>query len=316
MTTLVFEGLEAHNPLGFLAALGLLRVLDDAAATAGLAPPRLGFVQQGAWVASVVSTYSVATIVEIVLRDAAAQADNRALQLSYNAEGELVPPGTPGGIRDLKPAPAGARKLLEESATADRRSAGLASAWFSELVTDNNGKTKPTAFHFTAGQQAFLDMVEELRRGLTAAHISEALQGPWLNTSSLPSLAWDASVTRLYALRAGNPSKERRGSVPGANWLAVQGLTFFPVVVRHTRLVTTTVSGSWKDSTFVWPVWAATTDASTVASLLRVGMTAWTAEERAALGIATVFSSRILRSDQGGYGSFAPAAVVPPAPSD
>ncbi len=96
---------------------------------------------------------------------------------------------------------------------------------------DNNGNTKPTAFHFTAGQQTFLDMVDELRTGITAAHLREALDGPWLNRSQLPSLTWDSSVARLYALRAGNPSKEKRGSVPGANWLAVIGLSYFPVVV-------------------------------------------------------------------------------------
>jgi hypothetical protein len=34
------------------------------------------------------------------------------------------------------------------------------------------------------------------------------------------------------------------------------------------------------------------------------------AEERAARGIGAVFSCGIKRSDQGGYGSFEPAAVV------
>jgi hypothetical protein len=313
MTALVLGGLEAHNPLGFLAALGLLRVLDRDASARGLAAPCLGFVDQGTYVARLVTSYSLEAIIDIVLRDAAAQADNRALQLTYDADGELLPPGAKGGTRDLKPSLGGARALLEQAATADRQSAALAAAWFSELIPDNNNNTKPTAFHFTAGQQAFLGMVEELRRGITADHLREALQGPWLNTSPLPSLSWDASVARLYALRAGNPAKERRGSVPGANWLAVLGLAFFPVVARGTRLVTTCVTGGWKDSIFRWPVWSPVAEASTIASLLKLDATSWTAEARAALGISTVFGCRILRSDQGGYGSFAPAAVLPPA---
>ena len=311
MTCLILTGLEAHNPLGFMAALGLVRVLDHRAAMDGQEAPRLGFVEQGAFIASLSTPHTVEQIVEIVLRDATAQGDNRALQLAYDETGSMVPPGSKGAIRDLKPSPAAAGVFLDSAATADRRTEALAAAWFSELVQDNNENTKPTAFHFTAGQQAFLGMVEDLRTGLTAEHLREALVGPWSNASSLPSLSWDASVTRLYALRAGNPSKERRGSVPGANWLAVLGLEFFPVVARRARLITTGVSGGWKDGRFTWPVWSAAAEASAIASLLRLDQESWTYEQRAALGIATVFSCRILRSDQGGYGTFSPAAVVP-----
>lgn len=313
MTALVLPGLEAQNPLGFLAALGLLRVLEDEAARVDRERPRLGFVDQGGFVARLLTSHTMAEIVAIVLEDAAAQADNRALQFAYNEEGALVAPGPKGAIRDLKPRPSGARELLEFAATKDSRSAAQAAAWFSELVKDNNGNTKPTAFHFTAGQQAFLEMVEALRVGLGAEHLREALDGPWLNTSPLPSLSWDASVARMYALRAGNPAKERRGSVPGANWLAVVGLTFFPVVVHGRRLVTTGMRGGWKDSSFAWPVWSPPAEVTTIASLLRLDATAWTQRERAAYGVETVLRCRILRSDQGGYGSFAPAAVVPPA---
>jgi len=313
MTTIAFAGLEANNPLGFLAALGLLRVLDDGAAAAGARRPRLGFVDDGSFVAAVDTAHTRDEIIELVLRDAAAQADNRALQLAYDPAGAAATPGSKAAIRDLKPPPAVARDLLDHAAAAAPRTASLAAAWFSELVVDNNGNTKPTAFHFTAGQQAFLEMVEQLRTGITAAHLREALDGPWLNTAQLPSLSWDASVTRLYALRAGNPSKEKRGSVPGANWLAVLGLSYFPVVARGSRLVTTGVTGGWKDGAFTWPVWSAAAEATTVASLLRLDPTAWTQPQRRAYGVETVFRSRIQRSDQGGYGSFAPAAVVPPA---
>lgn len=313
MTALVLSGLDAHNPLGFLAALGLLRVLDDEAARTARERPRLGFVDQGEFVARLLTSHTMAEVAAIVLEDAAAQGDNRALQFAYDEQGALVAPGTKGAIRDLKPRPSGACQLLDLAAAADPRTAAQAAAWFSELVQDNNGNTKPTAFHFTAGQQAFLQMVEDLRVGLTADHVQESLAGPWRNTSPLPSLSWDASVTRMYALRAGNPAKERRGSVPAANWLAVVGLTFFPVAVHGRRLVTTGVRGGWKDSTFTWPVWSPPAEVTTIASLLRLDAAACTQRERAAYGIEAVLRSRILRSDQGGYGSFAPAAVVPPA---
>jgi hypothetical protein len=160
--------------------------------------------------------------------------------------GNRVPANQAGANRDLKPPPAVAHDVLDEAAVADRSTADLAAACFSELVQDNNGNTRPTALHFTAGQQSFLKMVDELRRGVGPADLHEALLGPWTGRSTLPSLSWDATVARQYALRAGNPSYEKRGSIPAANWLGVIGLSFFPVTVLRRQLVTTRIMGRWK----------------------------------------------------------------------
>lgn len=126
-------------------------------------------------------------------------------------------------------------------------------------------------------------------------------------------MSWDASVSRNYALRAGDPSKDKRGSVPAANWLAVIALEFFPVAERRGRLATTGIVGGWKDSTLYWPLWDVPITSHAAASLLRVDARRWTSAERAALGIFRVHRADILRSDQGGYGSFSPADVVLPA---
>ncbi|MCW5802242.1 MAG: hypothetical protein KIT31_07625 [Deltaproteobacteria bacterium] len=305
-------GLDGRNPLGFLAAIGLLRVLDDDAERREVGRPRLAFESATA-VAVISSDLAFDAIVELVLSDAAAQGDNRALLLAYTADGELALPGAEKAIRDLKPKPHIAARFLRELAAQPRRASGLAAAWFSELVQDNNGNSKPTAFHFTAGQQTFLEMVEALRAGIVAADVREALLGPWDNTSRLPSLSWDSSVTRLYALRANNPSGERRGSVPAANWLGVLALEAFPVVAIGDELVTTAVDGRWKDSVFRWPLWQPAATFRSVCSLLRVDARMWTAAERLALGITEVMGADISRSDQGGYGSFSPSHVELPA---
>lgn len=308
---LLLTGMDAQNPLGFLAPLGLLRVLDDDARRGGHPRPRLSFIDDGCPVPKLWTELSVEDVVQLVLDDAAAQAENPALQLAYNEAGEAMPPGGLKAIRDLKPLPGLARTFLEMCAKTDSRAARLSAGWFSELVQDNNGNTKPTAFHFTAGQQAFLAMVEELRRGITVADVREALLGPWLNLSTLPSLSWDASVARLYALRAGDPSKEKRGSIPAANWLGVIALELFPVVARYGRLETARIEGGWKDSTFTWPLWEVPLSVTTIAGVLRTDTSKWSPRQRAAAGITAMFRSRITRSDQGGYGSFSPAEFVP-----
>ncbi len=310
MTSIELTGLDAQNPLALFAALGLLRVLDDHARRGGYERPRLAFVDRCQHMPVLSCALgSFDDVVGIVLEDAAGRANDPILQLAYDDKGNRVPASSIGATRDLKPSPALARAVLDEAAVADRSTADMASAFFSELVQDNNGNTKPTALHFTAGQQPFLKMVDELRRGIGTADLRSALLGPWTGLSTLPSLSWDATVARQYALRAGNPSKEKRGSVPAANWLGVVGLSFFPVMVLRRRLVTTRVVGGWKDAVLSWPLWSPAASSRTVASLLRLDALRMSTRDREALGITQVFTARILRSDQGGYGSFSPADI-------
>lgn len=312
MKDLELTGLNGQNPLAFLAALGLLRVLDEQLAERkGSTRPRLAFAEEGR-VAVLRSALTLDEIYELVLKDAAGRLGAAALALAYDDEGKLVDPDGEDAIADLKPDPDEAARYLRSLLNKDRRSLDLGAAFFSELVKDNNGNTKPTALHFTAGQQKFLEMVTELRRSLQRAHLEEALLGPWRGLDALPSLSWDSTVARLYALRAVNPSSEKRGSVAGANWLAVIGLSYFPVNVRRGRLVTTGVVGGWKDGAFSWPVWSPPSTRLEVASLLRGDVGQLSRKEREAMGITQVFRSAITRSDQGGYGAFSPAEVVLP----
>jgi hypothetical protein len=312
MTGLNLPGLDAQNPLGFFAALGLLRIVDDHSVRQGKARPTLSFPGEANPVAHLESFLDFEGLVGLILEDAAAQSAAPFLQLAYTEAGVQVAPDAAEAKHDLKPPPALARRFLKAAAASSRRDSDLAAGLFSELVTDNNGNTKPTAFHFTAGNQVFLAMVEELRKGIVAADIGEALLGPWIGASLLPSLSWDSSVSRQYALRASNPSKDKKTTVAAANWLGVNALGFFPVNVIRSRLMTAGVVGGWKDSVFSWPVWSVPLAARSVASLLRTNARNWSAREREAMGINRVFSAQILRSDQGGYGSFTPAEVVLP----
>ncbi len=312
MNQIELSGLDAQNPLGFLATLGVLVVVDHHALAAKQQRPQLWFEDKGALIAYLNSHLDLAAVEARILDDAKDQGGNPALQLAYDDSGAVVAPSTKKAKRDLKPTPQGAREFLLRCRQSDRRTADLAAAFFSELVQDNNGNTKPTSFHFAAGQQQFLAMVEQIRAGIAAEDVAEALRGPWRSESTLPSLAWDCSEARYYALRATDPSGEKRGSVPAAYWLGLQGLSLMPVVARGSRLATTGVVGGWKDSVFTWPAWETPIPLPTAASLLRVDLRSLTARARGSLGISRVLASRILRSDQGGYGSFAPAEVVHP----
>lgn len=308
---IVLSGLDGSNPLGFFAALGALRILDEAAQRKDRERPRLAWLEEGRWRPRLFGAESIEEVIEAIVADVPLWATEPILTFAYDSLGRRAEPGTKGAIRDLKPPPETLRVFLEELASAERRnrSADLLAALATENAVDLKGNVKPTAFHFTAGQQTFLEMVAKLREGLVREHFVEALVGPWRRVSRLPTLKWDASAPREYALRATNPAGkgEKPQGVPGADWLAFLALAFFPIAAYKKRLRTACVTGGWKSATFSWPLWTCPAGLPAVRSLLACWGEGSEPMARAARGIAIVFRSRILRSDQGGYGSFSPA---------
>lgn len=314
--SLLLPGLDASNPLAYFAALGVLQVLSDSGkAVEGCGSWRLSWRDEGRWLAVLHGTDDIEDLIQCLHDDVASWSDELCLQLAYDTEGKRLPSSAGNATFDLKSAPETFRNFVDEVAVTcvpqRLRSARQVAAYGSELVTDNNGNLKPTALHFTAGQQSFLGMVRALQRGLNRDDFCEALLGPWRNESRLPSLSWNASAPRVYAYRADNPAGEKRGSVPAADWLAFVGLRFFPVASKHSRLLTACVQGGWKNSNLCWPVWTRPLTVNAIRSLL-----AWQnlreadSQQRLAAGIAVFYQSKILRSDQGGYGSFSPASVL------
>lgn len=293
-------GLDGSNPLAFLAALGTLCALEDRGVAA-----RLSWENQGVWRPILHGVDSLEELVNLLWSDLQTWEDEPALLLSYS-KGDKTE-------RDLKPSPERMAEYLRQMRALGGRSAALASAFGSDLVTDNNGATKPTAFHFTAGQQRFLTMAEDLRLGLTHEDFVEALAGPWRWTRELPVFAWDGSGARGYALRATDPSKDKKVGVPAADWLALLGLRLFPVVRNGEHLRTTGFTGGWKDGQFTWLLWDPPLASCVVGSLLQHTTLAADPASRpklSAWGVASVLESKVTRTDQGGYGSFNPPRVL------
>jgi hypothetical protein len=302
VSELKLAGLDGSNPLAFLAALGVLRAADDQ-----VRGVRLSWREEGIWF-PVLHDFDgdLDALLDLLEADLQDCADDPALALIYASKEEEVPTE-----RDLKPPPAVFRQYLEtlvEGATADhRRSVDWAAAFASDVVTDLGGKTKPSALHFTAGQQKFLGMVHQILEQGQREDLEEAICGPWLYDRNLPVLGWDNTVSRDYALRARDPSTDQKCGVPGADWLALRGLSFLVVVPRGDRLLTTCCTGGWKSGLFRWPLWTPPLPSEVIGSLLRCDMTRMSIQERLARGVGVTFECSIRRSDQGGYGSFTPS---------
>jgi hypothetical protein len=112
----------------------------------------------------------------------------------------------------------------------------------------------------------------------------------------------------VYALRADDPSKADKHGVPGADWLGFRGLSLVRAAPVGRQIATTGCFGGWKTGGFRWPLWDVPLTRPLVQVVLQMPRLLEMPErDRRARGISAVFSAAIRRSDQGGYGSFAPA---------
>jgi len=295
VSELPLPALEGTNPLGFLAALGVL----DSMARAGR-DATLRWTDELVPHALIGGTDDLDELVGILDRDRSCWADSLVL-------------GFPGHspLPDAKPRDSLLRNWYESMLEAPDRNADadLLCAIVAEGAFDRNGNAKPTHLHFTAGQQKFLEMVRTLAANVNRKLLKDAIRGPWAYDSSLPSLSWDARGERVYAVRATNPSNDKRLGVPGADWLAFCGLVFYPVSVVNGSLHTTACDVEWKRSAFRWPLWSALATRNVVWSLvadetLVAHGATLRSRDLAARGVLSVLESPIRRSDQGGYGSF------------
>ena len=310
MSELELPALHGTNPLGFLAALGVLDALSGT--SPGVTLRWAGELVPHAVIAGITS---LDLLVDMLDRDRQEWRDSALLAFPH---GSPLPDAKPGG------------KLLREwfeavAACHGRADSDLLIALVAEGALDRSEKAKPTHLHFTAGQQKFLNMARTLASGTGPGQLREAICGPWKYDSPLPSLSWDVRGERIYAVRATNPSKEKRLGVPGADWLAFRGLIFYPVT-RTTAgtLRTTACDPEWKHGAFRWPLWTVPCTRDVAWSLVADQTLVSQARrdrlrpgDLTARGILAVLQAPIRRTDQGGYGSFgAPEILASRQPPD
>ncbi len=289
--TIRLAGLEGTNPLGYFAALGLLNIAERMNQ-----PFRLSWSREPVPRAIGHTDQSPDALVEMVMNDREEWLDAPALNR----------------FDDIKLDPSRNRSYIAECGTSGGRSRQLVAGLVAEgTALDGKGNAKPTDLHFTAGQQKFLVAAREIRDGLSHEHVLQALTGPWSYSSPLKSLMWDVTDDRVYALAASDPSKLKKMSVPGAEWLALQGVASIPCFADELRTHTTGASGSWKFGEFTWLLWSPAVGVNTGRTV--VGQAQTIADNPALgeqLGVSTCLRSTIRRSDQGGYGTFGPPKII------
>jgi hypothetical protein len=301
MSRIHLVDVDGSNPLGFLAALGLLRVVPGA---------KLGFSDDGSFQAFVDGLDTEEDLAALIARDAEASAEpNGAWRFTYTKAATKKQEAKP--VADLKPPPSDFKTFLatcvEAWISGNDEKVAYAAAYATDVAVDGKGNTKPTAFHFTAAQQTFLGAVEGIRSSVTADWVKESLfNGHGEKPGS--NLRWDPGAERNWALMANNPSGDGTRVDAPIEWLAFRGLPLLPSFPRGTKIITTGVVGRGDDMTFTWPLWTAPASCHTARSVLQVNWAPRTTE-RAARGVFAICSSSIRRSSQG-FGNFGPSSVT------
>ncbi|HUY44581.1 MAG TPA: hypothetical protein VMV92_02470 [Streptosporangiaceae bacterium] len=260
MTTPVeLPALDGRDPLGFLAALGLLRVI-----TAACGPEvRLAFAADTGRALLLSPLPDISAIAAELTQVVSGIGDDCVL-------GDTGPgfPLRKGSRKTLRSAPTGGEsdpmRVSRENfrgqlhaGVAELRSPAAAD-WLTVLVTDlatdRQGRAALTPYHAPAGQQSLWTFFEKPLAAVRAepARLTEALTG-WRRTDRVSGEYFDHRVLRSAADHPAGHSTE--AGVPGATWLATQALP----LLRLTGDGRNPAAALWhrlgRRMIMIWPLW-------------------------------------------------------------
>lgn len=310
---LVLVGLDGSNPLAFLAALGTLRTLS-------LAWPerrvRMGWTRHaGAWRPSVSSKVPLdaETLVQELAERLCNGEANRAFTLGDNLN------VTPEEFRAFScQLLAAAHESRDSSA---RSPVEFAAAFACDALANDQLKVQDTALRTMsgAGHQHFLASMRTIAANTQPHHLHKALFAPWKYDDPVArqSLRWDPLEDSRYALQwrdpSGDPTRRERGTMLGANRLAIEGLPLIACAPIGETLQTVGFQGRGaRDTYWTWPIWDMRISLDVCRSLLANSWLARFQPDRAALlrslGVRCVFRSQ--RITTGKFRNFTPAVAL------
>ena len=308
------DGLTPDNLLAFLALLGLLRSLEEAAP---FWQPRVAWSVDAPPMRPVLS---LAVGVERVIVVATAAAGLNRLAARH----DFAP------LKNLRFPQEAAAEKLRAAAAGDRYTADLWAALVSDAAVRERNKiseAEPTPFclMFGQGHQHFLERLSAVprrrmpdrgprRSPLTVSEtecLTDALFSTWTRPDASPSFRWDPHEDVRYAHRATDPTDQRTKETTqhGANRLAAVGLAALTVVPQRrageARLVVLGGDrGADGSFSFSWPIWREPIGLAAIRALLgHPGLD--DPATRAALGI--VDRRRTRRISSGKFMNFTPA---------
>ena len=244
--SLELAGLQGHTPIGFMAAVGLLRIAPAGTRLAwhtATQVAELHGIDRDALLAHLLSHMAGrANAPELQLADDVRKFSVSAFRAAY----------------DMAPEPV----------------ASWVRAWWRE-DGGKDGNAAPTDLCLTGGPQRMIKMARELAADLNPARkkgadkrvqakFEEALFGPWRYEDNCASWGWDPVTLRMGAFTSDAPTSMKKEGVAGAYWLAWESLPVFPCVPGKG-----TLGFEFHPRAWTWATWATPLDVHAVAALLR-----------------------------------------------
>ncbi len=253
-------GLDGSNLLGYLAALGTLRVLTLAEPGAEV---RMSWMEKRWWTPAIhhsrirTADELIATLEERVCGDTSINAAWKIgddLTLTRTEFREHL-------VREALEATSTTREIVDYLAAFGSDVFGVGSK--KEKISDTEFRTMSGS-----GNQHFLKSMRELATETDLRNLYHSLFDEWDYAEDRPSLRWDPADYRPHALRARDPSGDPIKTMRGANRLAVESLPIFPTFPGRGRIGTVGFRDRNRVTEMTWPIWADPLNLSTVGSLL------------------------------------------------
>jgi hypothetical protein len=289
MQTLELRSFDGSTLLGFLAAVGALRLLEEC----GVGDARLAFDAKTNHARLRGSVDDLqATLVKGLLDDAI-----MAPWSFRNSKGAVLTQPSDMTIGDV------ARERAERlSVKRQRRYAVDTLGAVAAGEPTEHGTTESTELRAVGGGQLqFFRQIASLIEELDATQIIRTLTQPWTHGDEAGGLRLTPEEDRSYALRATNPSPEGASGERAANVLALLGHTVFPVLPQRGGA---TVGFNQGTNEVHWGLWDGFVGLATVRALIP----RLVSDSRADLEAAGVYRlMRARRVTRGKYRNFSPA---------
>lgn len=315
----MLKGIDGSNPLGFLAALGTLRVTSLVwpgrdvrmrwQRESGAWRPVLGYREEAGEdeIAEVVTTYC-----RTGRQDPEEDKLESAAAFPHFAFDRNTSKLEPARLREV------AATARQSSTPGDRTFADFVAAVGSDGCVDD-GYVQDTALRTMsgAGWQDFLGTMLTLAEDVEPEHVRSALFLPWAYSDPLKnhSMRWDPRDDKRHAYQWTDPthsSERRTGGMWGANRLAIEGFVLMSTAPTGSGLQTTGFRDSGKrEPQWRWPLWSGDLNVEVCASLLALPLLQKRdppPDALRAMGIEEVFESR--RIAVGYFRNFTPARAV------
>jgi hypothetical protein len=304
MHEIELRGLDGGDLLGFLAALGTLRVLSLREAAV-----RMAWSDAGESWLPVLLHPQISRGEELVETLTGLVCGESTINEAWRIGDDLTLER--GAFRD---------HLGEHAASAQlgrREVADFLAALGSDAYGGGTKKEQMVDTEFRtmsgAGHQHFLGFMRELAVASDSGHIRRALLEPWDYADGRPSMRWSWTDYRPHALRAEDPSTDPIRTMRGANRLAVEALPLFPAMPTDKRVRTAAFQDRDGTTEITWPVWTCALDLRTAQSLIALeelqeaepGKWAQVLTRR---GVGQVFRAR--RFTEGKYRNFSRARAL------